>query len=275
VPFLEAEASERPWDAWIQYRLAWALDRLEMPDSALCHARSAWELCPQNERYLGELLKSLSMLGRDSEAVDLAAYLRGGGPGRYYAASCGDSASLAYLLEARSSPDDSVAADACCWLAVLSSSQGDEEGCLDLLLDCSRLRGDDPFYREMLVEHLAGAGRVAEARVQLEALAGARVRDQGYWQARAELARAEGDDTMLLWALRRAHSCRGTAQASRDLAWALYRRARRDISGGDSGLGRERLQEALQVCADSLVSARCESLLAILGEFERQAGGWR
>lgn len=274
MPLLRAESEDHPRSAWLHYRLAWALDGLGRPDSALAHARAAWDLDPTRERYLSELMKALAMLGRGDEVLALAGFVRGGGAARYYAASAGDGASLEYLLRTASADDDSAAADACCWLSVLASGDRAADSSIALLRRCVSLEPGDPFYRCMLVERLADAGRTDEAVLNLEVLRRERRRDPAYWQAAAAVAGALGDDLLRTWALRRCWQSRQTAAASRELAWGLYSGARRALSRGDSGLAEQWLTEAGRLGGDSAVTASCESLLVLMGEFESRAAGW-
>jgi tetratricopeptide (TPR) repeat protein len=269
-----SEVDSRPSNAWLNYRLAWALNRLDLPDSALAFAENAWSLEPARERYLSEFMKSLSMLGMDSEILGLARYLRGGGVGRYYAAAAGDSASLAYLAETAAEGGDSAAADACCWLSILCFSSCGAESSIALLERSVFLEPGDPFYRSLLVQRLAASGRLDRAIEHLDLLRRTRARDAVYWQAAASVAEAEGDDVRLAWALRRCWQARQTSEAGRDLGWALYTGAGRAVSEGEIELARQWLTEARGLHADSVVTLRSDSLLRLLDEFEKEAGRW-
>jgi tetratricopeptide (TPR) repeat protein len=274
VPLLLGEVSARPNSAWLNYRLAWALDRLDMPDSALVFAERAWSLSPSRERYLAELLKSLSMSGRSDEVLALAGYVRGGGVARYYVAAAGDAASLSYLRTAAGSEDDSTAADACCWLSILCLTRSAAESSIALLERSVSLEPADPFYRSLLIQREAEAGMLEEAMDDLAVLRMARSRDPLYWEAAASVAEAEGDDVRLAWALRRSWQARQTAESGRALGWALFSCAGRALYRGDPELAGQWLEEAAALGVDSVLCERTTEMLGAIAEFEERSDRW-
>ncbi len=277
IPALLSErsgaSSPDPWTSW---RIAWAYNQMDLPDSALAFACEAWRMRPQSELLLSEYMKTLRRLGKTGEVVRLAALLRGGGPARYQAAACGHEPSRAFLEEALNSPDDSTAADAACWLSVLAASEGDSSAHLGLLRQAVALRPGESFYRSMLVEALCDAGLQGEAMENLLALRRERCRDQSYWDAHARVALLEGDTERRVWALRRAWQARRSAAAARNLGWALVSAALEDLREGRPEHSRQRLVEASGLGrGEDGFRAVADSILGELDEFQARARGGR
>jgi tetratricopeptide (TPR) repeat protein len=258
----------------VMYDLAWAYNRLDMPDSALSWARAAWEAEPQDQWYLSELLKALSRLGLTSDIEALAPFIRGGGSARYHAAAGGHAASEDWLREAALSGDDSTAADALCWLSVLASGRGSPGEALELAREAALRRPSDPFYGSMLVERLASCGRLDEAAEHL-----CRIRRDGsyglsYWEAAASVARLEGDQDRLIWALRRALECRTTPSASENLGWALFVSGRRLLSEGGCTLALERIEEAGSLARPGgELALAADSMESVIHEYQETSSG--
>jgi tetratricopeptide (TPR) repeat protein len=251
------------------YDLAWAYNRLDMPDSALCWARSAWEAEPQDQWYLSELLRALARLGLSTGIDSIAPFIRGGGPARYHAAAGGHAASEEWLRGAALSPDDSTAADALCWLSVLAAGRGCREEALDLAREAALRRPSDPFYGSMLVERLASCGRPSEASEHLSRLRREGSYGLSFWEASASVARAEGDQDRLIWALRRVLECRTTPSTSEDLGWALFVSGRRLLSDGSCTMALERIEEAESLARPGgELALATDSLAALIHEYQ-------
>lgn len=252
--------------------MAWTYNRLGMPDSALPYARAAWELDPQDQWHLAELMRTLWNLGRTGDVLDLRGLVRGGGPARYYAAASGDTCSVLWLENAARSGCDSAAADASFWLSLLASRRGDDLGALDLCRFAVLRAPDDRFYRAAFVERLARAGRVDEAASQLAVLRLASAPDQAYWSAMAALAEAEGDVERRVWASRRALETRWTAESAECLGWALVAAGMRSLRSGVPEAALAAIEEARGLAAaGSRLESCSDSLLGVLLEFEEAA----
>lgn len=265
---LREEIRDRPWDSWVRWRLARAFDLMEMPESALVHAGAAWEARPQEERFLAEYFKALRRTGHPDEVLELADLVRNGGSARYYAAACGHAPSMTFLEDSIFSSNDSTAADACCWLSVLVRSEGDSARALELLGRSVELSPGEHFYRAMLIEDLCDAGLLEEARGNLLLLRRNRWFEQPYWSACAAVARLEGDDERLLWALRRAVEARRIPETVRSLGWGLVSAACRDLREGRLEHAVQRLEEAVSLGAeDERFTAVSDSLLAMTAEY--------
>jgi tetratricopeptide (TPR) repeat protein len=279
VPFLLAEASGRPPDPWPMYRLAWTYNRLGVPDSALPWAEFALELDPGNQWYMCEVLRSLCSMEMFAEAAGYLPRVRGGGVCRYYLAraesgcGAGDSPSRTWLEDALGSEDDSTAADAACWLSLLLAGRVPEDSLSALLASAVELDPGNEFYRCRYAGVLAGEGRTEEAAECLRPLRVSGVSSQAYWQARAELARAEGDDRREIWALRRAWQARRTPDAAESLGWALYLYGRDAMRSGDLALADGRLREASSMGdTGDAYTVLADSLLELIEEYTRQTG---
>lgn len=269
IPALRAEAAGHPRDPWILWRLARAYNLMEMPDSACVHALAAWRMEPGEDLFLAEYFKALRRSGRQQEVLELAGLVRNGGSARYHAAACGHEESLRYLRDSSLSPDDSTAADACCWLSVLEGAEGAGDRSLELLRRCVELAPDEGFYRSMLVEELCGAGLLEEAAANLLELRRARWFEPGYWDACASVASLEGDQERRLWALRRSVEALTTPDALRSLGWGLVSAARSDMRNGRLELASQRLSEAVRLGGPSEEFVRVsDSLLAMTRLYE-------
>ncbi|KZD16784.1 MAG: hypothetical protein WBK62_05280 [Candidatus Fermentibacter daniensis] len=270
IPVLRSEASARRWDSWAAWRLARAYNLMEMPDSAVIYAREAWSGEPQRELFLAEYFRALCRAGRPDEVLALADLVRHGGTARYYAAACGHAQSRAYLEDSVHSADDSTSADACCWLSVLTRSEGEGERSLALLRRAVELAPDDGFYRAMLVEELCDAGLLEEAREHLLHLRRNRWFEPQYWSAGAALARLEGDWERCLWALRRSVEARTVPGTLRSLGWGLVSAARADMREGRLELAAQRLAEACGLDGGSgeEFAMVADSLAAMISAYE-------
>jgi hypothetical protein len=265
------------------YRLAWAYNRLGVPDSALEWASLALEMEPGNSWYLCEVLRSLCSMDRHGEAAGYSSRIRGGGVCRYYVARAemeletAGSPSLEWFRGAFLSPDDSTAADAACWLSLLLHDRVPADSVISLREKAVGLVPGDTFYRCLLSEALAEDGSPGKALEILAPLRLARETGQGYWQARAAVAKAMDDRATEIWALRRAWQARRTPDAASELGWILYLAGRDSMREGDLALARERLTEAsgLGSPEEPFVS-RADSILELIDEYTDQdhpAGG--
>ena len=264
--------AQRPWSHWLHYRLAWAYNRLELPDSALAPARAAWEMSPQNQWYMGEYLRSLYHLQRYREMLGLADVVRGGGVCRYYLARAEEAldtleSSRQWLRRALNAPGDSVAADAASWLSVLSRERLGPDSVLALVRMAAELRPNDRFYRARLVEELARAGLLQEAWDNLRSLRLLQEPSQSYWSAWASYAEAEGDRRRRIWALRRAYSSRRCPSNARDLGWALYLAGRDTLRAGHAAPAAALLRQASAMgCSTEIFAVKADSLLGLMRE---------
>jgi len=274
VPLLESEIMERPGQYYLMYRLAWAYNRLDLPDSALTWAMCSWESDPQNQWYMGELLKALSNLERYESVLEYSPYISGGGACRYYIARA-ETALKVPCAPSRThfeislvSEDDSTAADAANWLSILLFREIPEDSLLALLAFAVARAPDEQFYRCRYVELLARSGDIDTAREHLHVLRRARISNQAYWQACAALAEAEDDPLREVWALRRAWQSRRTPGTASELGWALYFIGRSAVREGSLNLARERLSEAVIIdITDELLTDKSDSLLELIDEF--------
>jgi tetratricopeptide (TPR) repeat protein len=258
----------------VMYDLAWAYNRLDMPDSALLWARAAWEAEPQDQWYLSELIRALAKLDLSSDIDSMIPFIRGGGPARYHAAAGGNAASEDWLRGAALSPDDSTAADALCWLSVLAAGRGAREEALDLSREALLRRPSDPFYGSMLVERLASCGRLSEAAEHLSRLRREGAYGLSFWEASASVAREEGDQDRLIWALRRVLECRTTPGASEDLGWALFVSGLRLLSDGSCATALERIEEAESLARPGgELALAADSVAALVHEYQETAAG--
>lgn len=269
IPALREETALRPWDPWVRWRLARAYNLMEMPDSACSQALAAWRMEPDEELFLAEYFKALRRSGRQQEVLDLADLVRNGGAARYHAAACGHEPSIQYLRDSSLSADDSTAADACCWLSLLESTEGAWERSLQLRRRCVELAPGSGFYRSMLVEGLCRAGLLEEAAANLLVLRRARWFEPGYWDACASVAELEGDQERRLWALRRSVEALTTPDAVRSLGWGLVSAARSDLRNGRLELASQRLSEAVHLGGPSEEFVRVsDSLLTMTRLYE-------
>ncbi|MBD3370138.1 hypothetical protein GF402_07235 [Candidatus Fermentibacteria bacterium] len=283
VDLLTAEARDRSWDYWPRYRLAWALNRLELPDSALGYARSALRLSPQNQWCLGEVMRALYHLQRYDDVLACSSLIRGGGVCRYYLARVEEitgtsrGRSLGYLSETVRLGPDSAAADASSWLAVLLAGKLESDSLVGLLRLAVDLQPDVEFYRCRLAEELARAGRVDEAVMPLLPLRIDNCKSTGYWQAWAAIAEAQEDRERQLWALQRAWESRRVPSTARNLGWGLYVVARERVREGELEEARGLLLRCSAMSDSSEVFVRkADSLLELFDEYEKAvtaAGG--
>jgi tetratricopeptide (TPR) repeat protein len=276
---LREAASDEPGDEWIQYRLAWVCNRLELHEEALEPARLAWESRPWDSWYLGEYMKTLRELGMTVELMALEPYIRGGGTCRYYLASVelgsgsGASPSTDFLRGMLSSPDDSAAADAAVWLSLLLSDSLSSDSLLSLLRGAVARVPDSGFYRSLLAERLSDAGLTGEAGEQVAAMRLSGYFGSSYWDACASLAEAQGDAGRRLWALRRAVESMRCPGTEGNLGWCLYRTGRDRMREGD-------LEGALELLLETAAIGdgtedwrhRADSLTGLIHEFQAGAG---
>ncbi len=280
LPILRTEIIEEPDNSWLLYRYAWVCNRMEMPEDALEPAYTAWSIEPANQWYLSEYLRAMRNLEMYGEIVEYADYIRGGGVCRYYLAVAENeldrnpSASLEYLLAASCSDNDSTAADACVWLAILLQNEVDADSVLAFAETAAMLQPDENFYRCILAEKLAETGEIERSREQLHYLRLEGSTGHSYWQAYAALAEAEGDTERRIWALREARFKRICPESSRNLGWALYFAGRDALRESDLLHSRVCLLEAAGL-ADSveIYVQRSDSLLKLIYEFENSVPG--
>ena len=262
-------------DPWLLYRYAWVCNRMERFQDALEPALTAWELDPGNQWYLGEALRAMRDLELYSEMTEYSDYVRGGGVCRYYLAVAErelgqePSPSIDYFTEAAASENDSTAADACVWLALIVQDRAEPDTVLQLLSRAVDLMPEEDFYRCVLAGKLAEADRIESARDQLHYLRLGGEKDHSYWRAFAALAEAEGDEARRIWSLRRAMESRTCPETRRSLGWALYLAGRDRLESGGAEVSRRMLTEAAALGDTSEVySVKADSLLGLIDDFE-------
>ena len=248
---------------------------MEEPSDALEPALAAWRIEPDNQWYLAEYIRALKSLEMYDELISFGDYVRGGGVCRYYLAvaerelGMRPSPSLEYFFTASVCDDDSAAADACAWLAILLQNEAQTDSIIVLVETAAALAPDVIFYRCVLAEKLAENGETERSREQLHFIRLEGSTGYSYWQACASLAEAEEDTERRIWALRRARSNRICPQSSRDLGWSLYFSGRDALREGDVLLSRERLSEAASLGDSSEIYVhKADSLLDLIHEFE-------
>lgn len=253
---------------------------MEKPADALEPALAAWRIEPDNQWYLAEYLRALKNLEMYDELIDCGDFIRGGGVCRYYLAVAErelgiyPSQSLEYLLDTSSCENDSAAADACVWLAILLRDAVDPDSVLVLVETAATLQPDVDFYRCILAEKLAETGETERSREQVHYMRLEGSIGYSYWQACASLAEAEEDVDRRIWALRRARSDRICPESSRNLGWTLYISGRDALRDGDMLLSRERLREAISLGDSSEIYVhKSDSLLELIHEFENSISG--
>ncbi len=253
---------------------------MEEPADALGPALAAWRIEPDNQWYLAEYIRALKSLEMYDELIGYGEYVRGGGVCRYYLAvaerelGMRPSPSHAYFLTVSACDDDSAAADACAWLAILLQDEAEADSIIVLVETAAALQPDVVFYRCVLAEKLAENGETERSRVQLHFIRLEGSTGYSYWQACASLAEAEEDTDRRIWALRRARSDRICPQSSRDLGWTLYFSGRDALREGEVLLARERLLEAASLGDSSEIYVhKADSLLDLIHEFENSVSG--
>lgn len=258
------------------WRLAWAWNLLEEPDSALGPALRAWSERPQSELYLGEYLRALYRLGRFREILDLEPLLRDGSGGycRYVMARAERELGLPRvstqaLLQLLASDRDSVAADAALWLSILLETELEPDSLLALALLAA---GPGPPGSDMPSTRLADAymemGMLGEASALLSAIRLSGCCGYHYWVCASELARRELDHERRIWACRRAVECRRVPATLRSLAWALYSGGRAALRDGDLALALSRLREVSSIPeAPDDIALEADSLAALVEAF--------
>ncbi len=253
---------------------------MEKPADALEPALAAWRIEPDNQWYLAEYLRALRNLEMYGELIDCGVYIRGGGVCRYYLAVAErelgiyPSPSVEYLLDTSSCVDDSAAADACIWLAILLQNEVDSDSVIVLVETAATLQPDEDFYRCILAEKLAENGEIERSREHLHFLRSKGSTGYSYWQACASLAEAEEDADRRIWALRRARIDRICPESSRNLGWTLYFSGRDALRDGDMLLSKERLLEAVSLGDSSEIYVhKSDSLLELIHEFENSIPG--
>ena len=272
LPVLTQEASEDTFDAWIHYRLAWILNKLEMPDSALAPAYRAWNLQPDNQWFLGQYLKTLKDLNRFDEMLELSSLVTGGGSCRYYIAVAereNDTVPLAldYFETAYRSDNDSISADAGAWLVILQRNQLSVDSISFILRDVVNKIPSSDFYRVLYAGALVESRNIDEAVVQLDILHSGD-RKYSYWQAKGTLAEYEGDAERYIWTLRRAYAVRPVPESARSLGWQLFISGYEDLRNSRLELARERLEEASKYGDTEVFAVESDTLLLLLDEFE-------
>lgn len=253
---------------------------MEEPADALEPALAAWSIEPENQWYLAEYIRALKSLQMYDELISHGEYVRGGGVCRYYLAvaerelGMRPSPSLAYFLTVSACDDDSAAADACAWLAILLQNEAESDSIIALVETAAALAPDVVFYRCVLAEKLAENRETERSREQLHFIRLEGSTGYSYWQACASLAETEEDTDRRIWALRRARSNRICPESSRNLGWALYLSGRDVLREGEVLLSRERLSEAISLGDSSEVYVqKADSLLELIHEFENSITG--
>ena len=248
---------------------------MEKPEDALEPALAAWRIEPDNQWYLAEYIRALKNLEMYDGMIGCGDYIRGGGVCRYYLAVAErelgicPSPSIEYLLTTSACDDDSAAADACAWLAVLLGNEVETDSIIALVETAAALAPDVVFYRCMLAEKLAENGETERSREQLHFMRLEGSTGYSYWQACASLAEAEEDTDRRIWALRKARNSRICPETSRNLGWTLYVSGRDALREGEILLSRERLWEAASLGDSSEIYVhKADSLLELIHEFE-------
>jgi tetratricopeptide (TPR) repeat protein len=269
------EITEDPYNPWLLYRYAWVCNRMEKPADALEPALAAWRIEPDNQWYLAEYVRALKNLEMYDGLIGCGDYIRGGGVCRYYLAvaerelSICPSPSVEYLITVSTCDDDSAAADACVWLAILLGNEAEADSIITLVETAAALAPDVVFYRCILAEKLAENGETERSREQLHFVRLEGSMGYSYWQACASLAEAEEDADRRIWALRRARNSRICPETSRNLGWTLYFSGRDALREGKMLLSRERLWEAVSLGDSSEIFVqKADSLLELIYEFE-------
>ena len=269
------ETIEDPYNPWLLYRFAWVCNRMEKPEDALEPALAAWSIEPDNQWYLSEYIRALKNLEMYDVLISCGDYVRGGGVCRYYLALAEreqgicPSPSVEYLLTASGCDDDSTAADACIWLAILLWNEVETDSIIALVETAARLQPEVVFYRCILAEKLAENGERERSREQLHFMRLEGSLDYSYWQACASLAEAEEDTDRRIWALRKARNSRICPETSRNLGWTLYFSGRDALREGEILISRERLSEAASLGDSSEIYVhKADSLLGLIHEFE-------
>ncbi|MBD3278895.1 MAG: hypothetical protein GF388_11400 [Candidatus Aegiribacteria sp.] len=275
LPLLREEVSGGCTDSWLLYRYAWVCNRMELFQEALEPALTAWHLDPVNQWYLGEALRAMRDLELFSEMTEYADYIRGGGVCRYYLAVAEReldqeySPSLDYFARAAGSDDDSTAADAMVWIALLTQDRAEPDTVLQLLSKAVDLMPEEDFYRCVLAGKLAEADRIESARDQLHLLRLSDQMDHSYWQAFSALSKAEGDEARRIWSLRRAMESRTDAETIRNLGWALYLAGRDRLGSGQADYSRRLLTEAAALGdTGEIYRVKADSLLGLINDFQ-------
>ncbi|PIE52525.1 hypothetical protein CSA37_04630 [Candidatus Fermentibacteria bacterium] len=266
----EAQADPSSW--WKHYRAAWCLNRLDQPDSARCYARRAFYLAPGEEKALSELMRSLAS---EPESVLTYSHLvSGGGVCRYRLARAEldlnryAESSIQWLTEASANSDSAKAADACCWLWILTGRSD-----LELIEKASALAPDEEFYRGMLVEALVDSEKIERAASEFE-----RMTDRSsfsYWSTASELHWAEGLHDLSVDDCRKAFNMRQIPSTAADLGWRLYFRSRELIEAGSMQKAEILLRECSGLwSAESSWALRADSLINSLNEFTSVNGDY-
>jgi hypothetical protein len=161
-----------------------------------------------------------------------------------------------------------------CWLSVLAAGRGCREEALDLAREAALRMPADPFYGSMLVERLASCGRLSEAAEHLSRLRREGSYGLSFWAASASVAREEGDQERLIWALRRVLECRTTPSASEDLGWALFVSGLGLLSDGSCTMALERIEEAQSLArSGGELALASDSVAALIHEYQETAAG--
>ncbi len=230
----------------------------------------ALDLRPGSSAVLGELLRALS--ASPDSVLKYGELVSGGGVCRFRLAQAERRLGIsgehnAYLQSALSAENDSVRADAACWLSMLHPDRS-----LELMELAVLSAPGEEFYRTVLAGLYAGEGMAEKGFKVL-----APVVPEGcyYWQAVARCHEAGGSVEEAAQAYRRAYLSRQSPDSAADLGWFLYR-AGRDLARSEDVPGAALyLREAAELWhPDSSWAAASDSLLGCVNEFLLHESGW-
>lgn len=265
-----SEYNEDPTGWWAAYRSCWILNRLDRPDSALFWGVRALDLRPGSSAVLGEFLRALS--ASPDSVLKYGDLVSGGGVCRFRLAQAERRLGLsgehcAYLQSALTAGNDSVRADAACWLSMLHPDRS-----LELMELAVLLAPGEEFYRTALAGLYAGEGMAEKG---FEVLAPVVPEGCYYWQAVARCHEAAGAVEEAAEAYRRAYLSRQSPDSAADLGWFLYR-AGRDLARSDDCQGAALyLREAAELWhRDSSWAVASDSFLIGIDEFLLLESGW-
>jgi len=270
LPLYVSDYDRNPMDWWAAYRSCWILNRLDNPDSALVWGGRALGLRPGSSAVLGEFLRAHS--ASPDSVLKYGDLVSGGGVCRFRLAQAERRLGLsgehnAYLRSALSSEDDSVRADAACWLSMLHPDRS-----LELMELAVLLAPDDEFYRTVLAGLYAEEGMPDRG---FEVLAPLAPEGCYYWQAVAQCHEASGEVEHAASAYRRAFLSRQSPDLAAGLGWFLYRAGRDLARSDDCPEAVSYLREASELWhRDSSWAVASDSLLTSINEFLRLESGW-
>ncbi|MFO7625815.1 MAG: hypothetical protein R6V62_00990 [Candidatus Fermentibacteraceae bacterium] len=270
LPLYVSEYNENPLDWWAAYRSCWILNRLDRPDSAVVWGGRALDLRPGSSAVLGEFLRAHS--ASPDSVLKYGDLVSGGGVCRFRLAQAERRLGLsgehnAYLQSTLSAGNDSVRADAACWLSMLHPGRS-----IELMEQAVLLAPGEEFYRTVLAGLYAEEGMPEEG---FDVLAPVAPEGCYYWQAVARCHEAAGAVGQAASYYRRAYLSRQSPDFAADLGWFLYR-AGRDLARADDCPGAALyLRESAELWhRDSSWAVASDSLLTRINEFLLLESSW-